>query len=148
MKNKRRIILIDKQVQLQIAGRVVAYWSALILCIILPLSFFKTFSEPGSLFVQNVLDVYLKHSPVFFVMLITLPFAVYDSIKVSHRFAGPIYRLRADLAKFKNGESVSIQFRDNDFWTDIPASINEMISRIDDLESLVADELKQDAVSG
>jgi len=143
---KRRIILIDKEVQLRIAARVAGYWCAAILFVILPLAFLKTFVDHGSLFVGNIFVVCSDHWPVFAMMLMFLPFAVYDSIRMSHKLAGPIHRLRTDLDRYRIGETVTIRFRENDFWIDLPDSINELISRIDVLESQVAEELEHDSV--
>ena len=146
MKHQRKILLIDKEVQLRIAGRVVIYWCAAILFVILPLAFFKTFTIPGSLFLNNVVAAVSEHSPVFLIMLAFLPLAIYDSIKLSHKFAGPIYRLRKDLARLEGGEEVEFSFRKDDFWTDIPDSLNSLVSKIDDLEAKVAEELECDSV--
>lgn len=147
MNHQRKIILIDKEVQLRIAGRVIIYWCAAILFVILPLTFFKTFTVPGSLFLNNLVEVGREHSPVFLIMLAFLPLAVYDSIKLSHKFTGPIYRLRKDLDRFQNGEDVKFSFRKDDFWTDIPESINAIVDKIDDLEAQVAEELERDSVT-
>jgi TusA-related sulfurtransferase len=147
MKYKRRTILIDREVQLRIAGRVVIYWCAAILFVILPLAFYKTFTIADSLFVNNLAAVANEHAAVFSIMLLLLPLAVYDSIKLSHRFTGPIYRLRKELQRIKNGEVVTIRFRDDDFWTDLPDSINALVSKIDDLETQVAEELSRDSVT-
>ena len=147
MHHKRRIILIDKEVQLMVGGRVVIYWCAAILFVILPLTFLKTFTEPGTLLVNNIMNVVSNHSPVFLIMLAFLPLAVYDSIKLSHKFAGPIYRLRKDLDRLQQGEDVEFSFRKNDFWTDIPDSLNNLVSKIDDLEVQVAAELERDSVT-
>ena len=124
-----------------------SFMGAAILFVIQPLAIFKTFTECGSLFLNNIVEVAREHSPVFLIMLAFLPLAIYDSIKLSHKFAGPIYRLRKDLARLQQGEDVQFSFRKDDFWTDIPDSMNSLVAKIDDLEAKVAEELERDSIA-
>ena len=73
------------------------------------------------------------------VLLITLcvlaPFVVYESIKLSHRFAGPMKRFRNDLQRLGDGEEVGpLQFREGDFWQDLAESFNAVQQRIEQLQ--------------
>lgn len=49
---------------------------------------------------------------------------------LTHRIAGPMYRLRTELKKAVQGERVGkIQFRKDDEFQDLPELINEFIER-------------------
>jgi len=140
MSIQRKRYLVDRPIQLQIAGRVAIYWGAGMMFVILPLALIRTIS--GGLFANNILHVCSDYWPVFAMMLALLPFAIVDSIRFSNKFAGPIYRLRTDLKRYEEGEKIEpIRFREGDCYTDLPDSINALISKVDDLESMVAKEL-------
>lgn len=143
MNKQRKSFLVDCQVQLHIAARVAIYWCAAVIFVILPLAFVRTFTGDGGFFAANILEVSSEYWPVFLMMFLFLPFAVYDSIKVSNRFAGPIYRLRNELKRRESGEVVGpIKFREGDYYSDLPASINTLIAQIDDLEAKASGQLR------
>ena len=51
------------------------------------------------------------------VMLLLLPVFLRDTLKLSNRFAGPMYRLRIALQSLAAKQSASpIKFRAGDFW--------------------------------
>jgi len=59
------------------------------------------------------------------------PVFAYDSIKLSHRFVGPIMRLRRVLRQAALGEHVPpLQFRQDDFWQDLAGSFNTLMERL------------------
>ena len=50
-------------------------------------------------------------------MVILLPVFLYDTVKLSNRFAGPVIRLRRAMQAISQGNAVEkLQFRENDFW--------------------------------
>jgi hypothetical protein len=60
-----------------------------------------------------------------------LPVFIMDTIKLSHRFAGPIYRLRGVIRGLAQGEAYKpVQFREFDFWQEMAADFNTMVEKI------------------
>jgi hypothetical protein len=60
-----------------------------------------------------------------------LPMFVLDTIKLSHRFAGPIYRLRRTIQSVAAGEAPRhLKFRDFDFWQGLAEDYNKLIDRL------------------
>jgi hypothetical protein len=60
-----------------------------------------------------------------------LPVFIVDTIKLSHRFAGPIYRLRNVIRGMADGEPYKpVLFREKDFWQGLAEDFNQMIERI------------------
>ena len=48
-----------------------------------------------------------------------IPIVVRDLVKLTHRFAGPMLRMRRLMKQVANGEHVEpVRFRDGDFWQD------------------------------
>ena len=54
---------------------------------------------------------------------------------VSHKIAGPLYRLQKELLKMASKDQPAlhkIKFRDGDFFPEIPEAFNELTSKIND----------------
>jgi hypothetical protein len=71
-----------------------------------------------------------------------LPIVLLDMVKFSHRFAGPMVRLRESMRRSAAGEHVEpVRFRDGDYWQDLADAFNAMQARIDRLEQVRAKEV-------
>jgi signal transduction histidine kinase len=115
--------------------RLIAYWVASVMFITLPLAFFRTFAHPDCLFTDHLLAVWREHWTVFATATTLLPFVLFDFLKFSNRFVGPIHRMRQELNRFSQGERMrKITFREQDFWTDLSVGLNKMTQRIEELE--------------
>jgi methyl-accepting chemotaxis protein len=63
--------------------------------------------------------------PVVFVVLAVMV------VFISHRIAGPLYRLKQYMEKIENGDySVTLKFRQNDAIHDVADSFNRMVAGI------------------
>ncbi|MCP4082578.1 MAG: hypothetical protein GY819_19150 [Planctomycetaceae bacterium] len=147
MNQKRKTLLVDKEIQLKMAANLVFYWLTSIFSVVLLVAIFQTFNGSDTLLVDNLLNVIKQHAVVFLGMLAFLPLIVLHSLKLPLRFAGPIHRLRKDLARLEKGENVEFSFRDTDFWKDIPQSLNALVSKIEELENQVTEEMNRDSIS-
>ncbi len=76
-------------------------------------------------------QLWWTHGPFLLVMLFLLPVFVHDTIKLSHRFAGPIYRLRQTIRSIAQGNPAKrLKFRDYDFWQGLAEDFNTMVERL------------------
>jgi nitrate/nitrite-specific signal transduction histidine kinase len=67
-----------------------------------------------------------------------VPATLLDFLRLSHRWVGPIYRLRTSLQALNPGEAVKpLAFRDGDFWQELAGDFNQMA---DELKRLRASE--------
>ncbi|MDD4203395.1 MAG: methyl-accepting chemotaxis protein [Candidatus Omnitrophica bacterium] len=65
-------------------------------------------------------------------ILVLTPFVIIAGIVLSHRIAGPIYRLKQDLEAVKQGKySLRIQLRKKDEFQDLAKAINTVIEELD-----------------
>jgi len=80
------------------------------------------------------------------VAVLLLPLALWDLVRVSNRFVGPMFRLRRLMQQASRGEQVdAIRFRDGDVWQEFADAFNAMNERLQLLESRAnAAELEQD----
>ncbi len=70
---------------------------------------------------------------LFFLLtyLIVLMIFLYASLKMSHKVAGPMYRLRLHLDEISqaNGKLKEIKFRENDYFLEIQESFNRVVKK-------------------
>jgi hypothetical protein len=148
---KRKTKLIDKSVQGQLVIRVFAYWTmcmwgmfCLLAGVPIVLSWFVS-SAGAPTASQLILQTGRMFWPALFASSLMLPLLLLDVVRVSHRFAGPMYRLRNALRDVADGKQVApIKFREGDFWCDMADEFNRVAARIRDLEPARTQEHRAD----
>ncbi len=58
---------------------------------------------------------------------------IFGGLAVSHKIAGPMYRLRLEFMKMAEAEKPSlhkVNFRDGDFFPEVPQAFNELVEKI------------------
>ncbi|TWU65157.1 MULTISPECIES: hypothetical protein [Crateriforma] len=67
-------------------------------------------------------------------LILLAPLFAYDLLKLSNRFAGPVFRLRREMIRLCAGQSEEpIFFRGSDFWSDLQDPFNELREELLDL---------------
>jgi len=139
-KRKRKRLYVDRLVQGAILVRVFCYGMLCLLFATVPLSIVRTLMEPDRLLLDHFFDVCQQHWPILATLSALLPFVLYDVLKLSHRFAGPIFRVQNDLDRFARGEEIAtMRFRDNDFWQDLGTKVDQLVRRCEAAESRAGD---------
>ena len=137
--HKRLKVFIDRDVQGTIARRFLFHWCALAFCLFVMTAVVHVLSSPLESAETQMNSYMQKHGQVFLVLLMLTPAFLWDSIKLSHRFAGPILRLRRSMEQAGNGETVRhVKFRDGDFWDDLASNFNKVLDRIEEAEKTSA----------
>lgn len=68
-------------------------------------------------------------------ILLLLPMVLFDSVRLSHRFTGPMVRLRNTLQAAARGEKVErVRLRETDFWQDLANDVNGLLEHYDSLK--------------
>jgi methyl-accepting chemotaxis protein len=132
MRNRRRQRFIDPAVQGTLIKRVTFHWLVFFAAsfILLPVWQVLFGGVVATSFAQALLDAWVRCVPVYAVLLVLLPLFILDIVVLSHRFAGPIYRLRQTVRSLADGEHIQrMKFRDGDFWMDIADDFNRMLDR-------------------
>ncbi len=133
--SERARILVDPKVQWSIARRIVMHWMLFLVCITSISAMVRLLSavgqQPSVSAFQSALTAQI---PIFGVMLMLLPVFLRDTLKMSNRFAGPMYRLRTALIQLRESENVPpIKFRTGDFWQEAAADFNIVLAQIQQL---------------
>ncbi len=147
MKKIKRKYFVDLELQGPMLGRLLVYWFFGMLFISMPAALVYTFLQPDMNFLLHVVQVWKMHWPIFLMLTVSLPFVLYDMLKFSNRFAGPMFRLRRELGKVVNdGEFSQFKTREKDFWKDIVVGFNHLAERVQSLEEQLETEKPQKQV--
>ena len=133
----RERILVDPKVQWTIAGRVLMHWGLFVICITSISVMVRILSSVGEQPFSSALHAALRSQiPIFGVMMMLLPVFLRDTLKMSNRFAGPMYRLRIALKSLnETGTATPIKFRTGDFWLEAADDFNQTLEQVNQLRS-------------
>lgn len=145
---QRKKHFIDANVQGSLIRRVISHWFVFLLVAFVVSFILQVLTDPFRPLSAHFRDLWWTHGPFLLVVFFLLPAYVVDTIKLSHRFAGPVYRLRRAIQDVAAGETPqAIKFRNNDFWQELAVDYNAMLARLNVLpenreanESPAADE--------
>lgn len=136
MMRNRKQLFVDSKVQGALVIRAVGYWFFCLLTMSLALLVWRVLTGPARLFYWHFEDMWYWYGPAAVSSLLVLPLVIIDTVRLSNRFAGPLYRLRREFRRLAAGEKVHpVKFRDNDFWQDFANEFNAVAQRIDVLEA-------------
>jgi len=127
----RKKTFVDPKVQGALVRRLVMHWTAFIAVSGLVAFCLQVLSNPFTPIQEHAQNLWWTHGPFLLVMVFMLPVFIVDTIKLSHRFAGPIYRMRQTIRSLAKGGAYSpMKFRDFDFWQGLAEDFNQMVERL------------------
>lgn len=137
---KRKRIVVDGDVQGAVVHSLLVHWAFFFgaaFTAAAAMHFFQTFpNDTPRSFGDLLAAVWQKNAMVFVVLLAMMPIFVRDMLKISHRFVGPIVRIRNGLKQLADGDRMQeIELRTNDHWKDLAEVVNRIAARIRKLES-------------
>ncbi len=135
MAYKRSRLLVEPRVQLTLVRHVVFYWLCTVMTVEL-LNISRQIAvgpeQPGFwsyLFNEHTLQAMIR---LAIGALLVLPLVIYDMLRLSNRFAGPIFRMRRTLRNVAaNGAIENVQLRDGDYWGDFAEELNAALALLD-----------------
>ncbi len=135
--SKRSRILVDPTVQWSIAGRIASHWLLLLTCLITINMMVGVLTSVGQTsFADAIKRAAMLETRTLGVMLLLMPVFLRDTLKLSNRFAGPMYRLRMALKSMTRDEDPgNIKFRNGDFWLDAADDFNTVRSKYEQLQA-------------
>lgn len=137
---KRSKAWVDPEVQGGVLRKIAVHWIVFFVCNALALTIWiRLFEQPDVPWGQTFGDTLKRFLPFFIITLALIPAFVWDTLKLTNRFAGPILRLRSALSDASEGQQVApLHFRTNDFWAEIATNFNKVMKRGDMLNDSVA----------
>jgi hypothetical protein len=129
--HQRWRLFIDRPIQGALLLRALAYWAVCLLTQQLIVFLFVVITSSSDDFQVNGARVLWHIQVSMAASLAILPMILLDALKLSHRWVGPIFRLRATLHALTHGEGVApIQFREGDFWHDLARDMNVVTAEL------------------
>jgi len=123
--NKRWRLFIDRPIQSALLARVVLYWAVSLLTQVLMVVFFAVISSSPDDFYVRAQQLWSHLQLAIIASAVVLPLILLDVLRLSHRWVGPIFRVRTALHALSRGEHVPpIRLRENDFWQELAGDFN------------------------
>jgi hypothetical protein len=136
---KRRRVFVDSRVQGALLRRMAIYWIVFLGAFLLQFTFWSVCMDPLRPLSETIDDVGRRTLPAVLASAWLLPVVLYDLVKMSNRFVGPVVRLRTALGELAAGkETRDIEFRDNDHWREIAVGFNSLNARLKSAEQRLA----------
>jgi hypothetical protein len=136
MKNRRTKFVVDSSVQWTLVRRVACHWLFFLAltAALLPLWVVIMGGDiVGATYRwrEIVAESWLRTLPVILFFLAIAPMIVYDVLKLSHRFAGPVCQLHKAIKGLAAGEEIRpLQLREGDFWKEVAADFNALAEQV------------------
>jgi methyl-accepting chemotaxis protein len=133
--NIRRQFFVDTAVQGALILRALGYWIAVMITMVVILITWRMFTGPARVFYLHFDDLWFHYQLPLIAALLVLPLIVYDVVRFSSRFAGPIMRFRRAMNCLAQGEATQrLQFRAGDYWMELADDFNAVANRVEVLE--------------
>jgi hypothetical protein len=128
----RRKKFIDPRVQGSLVRRLVFHWLVFTIVTALAAFVLLVLSNPFQPLSTHIENLTWTHGPLLLVMFFMIPVFVVDTIKLSHRFTGPIFALRRAMREVTEGKPPrKLKFRSNDFWQELAEEYNAMLAKLE-----------------
>ncbi|KLU01999.1 hypothetical protein RISK_005954 [Rhodopirellula islandica] len=137
----RQQLLIDSDVQVALILRAVLYGTACVTYFVVIQFFTQSMIHPGVATADLFLS--LTDEAIYWVpgLLVLGPLMIYDVLKVSNRFAGPIFSMRREMQNLIDGkEGRNISFRNDDHWSAMAMQFNTIREEVLELRAKLGEE--------
>ena len=130
----RHQLLIDRTVQVALLWRTALYSGACAVYFIVILVCTESLSDPD----EPLLDALLRciDDAIYWApgLMLLVPVMAYDLLRMTNRFAGPVFRLRREMQRLLDEESeYPLSFRDGDYWAELADIFNELRAELHEL---------------
>jgi hypothetical protein len=121
----RKQLFVDSKVQGSLVKRVVIYWIMCLVTLTLMILCWRIVTGPARMFYTHFDDMWFHFGPALIGSFLLLPVVIFDIVRMSNRFVGPLLRLRRSMKSLAHGEEVApLEFREGDFWKEFAQEFN------------------------
>lgn len=129
---QRTKMFVDYPVQGSLVRQLLMHW--VIACAVMFVYLFCMQIFSGGMhqsFGEHISDMWKQYGILLVALATVFPVFVFDSIRLSHRFAGPMVPFGRALEKLSKGESIErVNFRQSDFWKHLSKDLNSVAQKL------------------
>ena len=139
-KKLRKKLFVSMPIQGRILAQLVAYWAVYHVVLWHGLFLYRYFQFKADLltnefqvpFHEFYSQFVLQHYPVAICAVLLFPIVFWDTLKISHRVAGPLVRFRNEFRRLARGERVQpVELRNGDLLTEFSIAFNEFVESME-----------------
>ena len=131
MRQGRRQVMIDQQVQGALIGRVLLYWFICQAAMVIAWCAWSVLTAPHGVPAPFDRRTNSAADPRAIGSQLVLPLVLADFLRLSNRFVGPIWNLRNAMKRVELGDPVvPLELRRADFWSDLLGQFNRLLPRL------------------
>ena len=130
---RRKNLTPDRRVQHALMKRVFLHWLTFVGAVLFVSAILKSLHPDvaGQSFGTAAKAFALESIPFMVVIIAFMPAFLFDTHKISLRFAGPMFQFRRAMSEVVQGRRPkSICFRSEDFWHDLAVHFNQINERV------------------
>jgi hypothetical protein len=129
-------LFVDYRVQGALIVRVVLYWLICLATMAFLLLGWGMISGPARPLNGHLNELWALYGPAAVASLLVLPAVIFDLVRLSNRFAGPMFRLRRSMHDLAQGKPVAaVRFRRSDFWQEFADDFNTVAARAEEAKA-------------
>ena len=126
----RKKTFVDAEVQGALLMRLAGHWCLFVIANCIAFAFWEVLVE-NSATGATASPVLSGMIPCLITSAALLPAFLYDTVRLTNRFAGPVMRLRKSLRELAEGRPVEpLKFRKGDFWATAADDFNAAMRRM------------------
>ena len=130
MSDKRKRTYVDATVQGALNRRLIVHWLVFLMASSVLAFMLHLLADPFTPLSDHLASLWRNQGPFLVAGIFLVPVFISDTIKLSHRFVGPISRIRGVMRKSGAGECCElVRLRPGDFWHELAGEFNAMLSR-------------------
>lgn len=130
MANHRRQVVVDWPIQYGFAFRLLGRWIVLIAIV----GCCSTMAQYVACAAADAKEISLTLQTAVWsfvgAAVLLIPVLVWDAIKMSHRFVGPIIRMKRAIRAIGEGRYQEIKLRKGDYWHELASELNQMQAKL------------------
>ena len=127
----RQRMWIDHSVQGSLIGRVVIYWVFGLIYLGLGSACFQYYQHPTWSVSKHLGSFASQCGPWLPFLILIVPLVIFDVVRLSNQFAGPVFRLRRQLRNLvSDPDCAPLTFREDDYWRDLAEPVNSLQQQI------------------
>ncbi len=132
--NRRRKQFVDAAVQGALVRRMAGHWFLFLAISTVLMLGLQVLNDPFRPVGQHVTGFMQEHLFFLLLMACMTPIFLWDTVKLSNRFVGPVLRVQRALHEVNTGGEVSeVKFRNGDFWLEMADEVNALLARYNQL---------------